>query len=134
MIYDTPDKTRDIVGLDGYNYFLPSSYIPTIKPSDYEYGYITRYFVGNINYSNINETNARDYNMTDSSFFKKTKITWKVSGTEFNVYKVQFTTWVGKLESTGVVDYNILRINQAAQVFPQISAILNNPRQFWRGF
>ena len=48
--------------------------------------------------------------------------------------KVQFTTWVGKLESTGVVDYNILRINQAAQVFPQISTILNNPRQFWRGF
>ena len=97
MIYDTPDKTRDIVGLDGYNYFLPSSYIPTIKPSDYEYGYITRYFVGNINYSNINETNARDYNMTDSSFFKKTKITWKVSGTEFNVYKGKM------LESTGVV-------------------------------
>jgi hypothetical protein len=128
MIYDTPDKTRDIVGLEGYNYFLPSSYIPTIKPSDYEYGYITRYFVGNINYSNINETNARDYNMTDSSFFKKTKITWKVSGTEFNVYKGKM------LESTGVVDYNILRINQAAQVFPQISTILNNPRQFWRGF
>jgi hypothetical protein len=38
------------------------------------------------------------------------------------------------LETTGVVDYNILRINQAAQVFPQISTILNNPRQFWRGF
>ena len=128
MIYDTPDKTRDIVGLEGYNYFLPSSYIPTIKSSDYEYGYITRYFVGNINYSNINETNARDYNMTDSSFFKKTKITWKVSGVEFNVYKGKM------LESTGVVDYNILRINQAAQVFPQISTILNNPRQFWRGF
>lgn len=128
MIYDTPDKTKDILGLDKYNYFLPSSYIPIIKRSDYEYGYITRYFVGNINYFNINETNARDYNITNSCFFKKTKITWKVSGTEFNVYKGKI------LESTGVVDYNILRINQASQVFSQITTILNNPRQFWRGF
>jgi hypothetical protein len=128
MIDDTPVKTRNIVGLGGYNYFIPASYIPTIKSSDYEYGYITRYFVGNINYSNITETNARGYNGTNSGFFKKTKITWKVSGVEFNVYKGKM------LETTGVVDYNILRINQAAQVFPQISTILNNPRQFWRGF
>lgn len=128
IYYDTTDKIRNIVGLNDYNYFLPSSYIPSIKPSDYEYGYITRYFVGNINYSNIIESNARDYNVTDSNFFKKTKITWKISGVEFNVYNGKM------LETTGVVDYNVLRINQAAQVFPQITTILNNPRQFWRGF
>lgn len=128
MIYDTPDNIRNIVGLNAYNYFLPSSYIPTITLDEYQYGYITRYFVGNINYSNIVETNARDYNVTNSGFYKKTKITWKVSGPEYNVYNGKM------LETTGVVDYNKLRINQAAAIFPQITTILNNPRQFWRGF
>lgn len=128
MINDTPVKTRNIVGLAGYDYFSPSTYIPKVNPSDYEYGYITRYFVGKINYPSVFETNAKDFNVVNSGFYKKIKITWKVSGPEFNQYSGKM------LLTTGVVDYNILRINQAAQVFPQISNVLNNPRQFWRGF
>ena len=128
MITDTPDSTKNKLGLDIYNYFEPSNYIPIVKPSDYEYGYITRYFVGKINYLNVYETNAKDYNVVNNGYYKKIKITWKVSGPEFNQYKGKM------LLTTGVVDYNILRIQQAYLVFPQIQNVLNNPRQFWRGF
>ncbi len=128
MILDTPESTKNKIGLNGYDYFEPSTYIPIVNQSDYAYGYITRYFVGRINFSNVFETSAKDYNVINNGFYKKIKITWKVSGPEFSQFQ-------GKMLLTaGVVDYNILRINQAAQVFPQISNVLNNPRQFWRGF
>lgn len=128
MIFDTPLEIKNKIGLGEYDYFEPSNYIPTIKPTDYEYGYISRYFVGRINYPNVLETNAKDFNMINDGFYKKIKISWKISGTEFNQYNGKM------LLTTGVVDYNILKINQASQVFPQISNVLNNPRQFWRGY
>ena len=128
MIQDTLQNVRNIVGLDEYNYFEPGNHLPVVQQSDYDYGYITRYFVGKINYPNVFETNARDYNVVNSGYYKKIKITWKVSGTEFNVFKGKM------LLTTGVVDYNLLRINDASVVFPQIRTILNDPRQFWRGF
>jgi len=128
MIYDTPDNVKNIVGLDDYNYFEPANHIPLIKPSDYEYGYITRYFVGKRNQASVYETNARDYNVANNVYYKKLKITWKISGPEFNLYKGNM------LLTTGVVDYNVLRINDLQSVFPQATIVLNNPKQYWRGF
>lgn len=128
MILDTPDSTKNKIGLNGYNYFEPSNYVTIVKPSDYAYGYITRYFVGRINYPNVFETNAKDYNVVDNGFYKKIKITWKVSGPEFNQYSGKM------LLNTGVVDYNLLRINEVIQLFPQARNVLNNPRQYWQGF
>lgn len=128
MILDTPDSTKNKIGLNGYNYFEPTNYVPIVKPSDYAYGYITRYFVGRINYPNVFETNAKDYNVVDNGFYKKIKITWKVSGPEFNQYSGKM------LLNTGVVDYNLLRINEVIQLFPQARNVLNNPRQYWQGF
>lgn len=128
MIPETSLKTRNIVGLESYSYVQPANHVPKIQSSDYEYGYITRYFVSNINYNNAYETNARDFNVVNTNFYKKLKITWKISGPEFNLYDGKM------LLTTGVVDYNILRINEAAQVFSEIYTILDNPRQYWRGF
>jgi hypothetical protein len=128
MIYDTPPRTQAIVGLNSYKYLQPSTYTPTISQKDYDEGYINRFFVGRINYFEVIETNYKDYNMTDSSYFTKVKINWKITGVEFDVYN-------GKLlEAVGVVNYNRYRIIEAQRVIPNIDRILNNPKQFWRGY
>ena len=62
------------------------------------------------------------------SFFKKIKIDWKITGPEFNIY-IDKT-----LQTTGVVNYNNLTIRDIQSYIPNINIILNNPKQFWRGF
>ncbi len=128
MIKDTPDSIKRLIGLSSYKYITPSSYIPTITQDDYDYGYITRFFIARVNYLDIFETNNKDYNLADSSYFNKTKIDWKITGTEFNVYNGKM------LETTGVVNYNTLRIRDASVYISKIDLILNNPKQFWRGY
>ena len=128
MIYDTPQKTQDIVGLDNYKYLQPSTYIPTITQADYDNGYINRFFVGRINYFEVIETNYKDFNMTNTRYFTKVQIDWKITGVEFNVYNGKM------LEAAGVVNYNRYRIIEAQRVIPNINRILNNPKQFWRGY
>jgi len=128
MIYDTPRRTQNIVGLGSYKYIQPSTYIPTITQSDYDEGYISRFFVGRINYFEVIETNYKDFNMADSSYFTKININWKITGPEFDVYNNKI------LEMVGVVNYNKYRIKEAQQVIPNIDRVLNNPKQFWRGY
>ena len=128
MIYDTPNNVKTIVGLGSYSFVTPSTYIPTITVNDYDNGYIDRFFISRINYFDIIETNYKDYNIANMSFFKKIKIDWKITGSEFNVY-------IGKtLQDTGVVNYNNRVINDVISYIPNINIILNNPKQFWRGF
>ena len=128
MIYDTPLATRNIVGLNNYQYLQPSTYLPTITQKDYNEGYISRFFACRINFFEVIETNYKDYNMIDSNYFTKVKINWKITGPEFDVYS-------GKLlEMVGVVNYNIYRIREAQRVIPNIDRVLNNPKQFWRGY
>lgn len=128
MIYDTPDSVRNIVSLGGFEFAKPATYIPTITQDDYDRGYIDRFFVARINYFDIIETSYKEYNITNTSYFIKTKIDWKITGPEFNTY-------IGKtLQETGVVNYNNLRIRDVQVYIPNIAIILNNPKQFWRGF
>ena len=128
MIRDTPSSVRNIVGLRNFNFFTPATYIPTITQEDYDNGFINRFFVARINYFNVFETNQKEYNLTNEKFFAKTNIQWKITGPKFNVYS-------GKLlETTGVYNYNILRIREAESLIKNINVILNDPLQFWRGF
>jgi len=128
MIYDTPNSVKNIVGLGSFDFAKPSTYIPTITQNDYDRGYIDRFFVARINYFDIIETNYKDYNVANTSYFIKTKIDWKITGPEFNTY-------IGKtLQETGVVNYNNFRIRDAQTYIKNINIVLNNPKQFWRGF
>lgn len=128
MIYDTPNNVKTIVGLGSYSFVTPSTYTPTITVDDYDNGYIDRFFISRINYFDIIETNYKDYNTTNINYFKKIKIDWKITGSEFNVY-------IGKtLQDTGVVNYNNLTIRNIQSYMSNINIILNNPKQFWRGF
>lgn len=128
MIKDTPIELRSRVNLGSYSYLTPVNYIPTITQNDLDLGYIDRFFIGKINYFDAYETNNRDYNLANSSYYNKVNIKWKITGPEFNKYNGKM------LETTGVVNYNILRIKQASIYIPNIQRILNNPKQFWRGY
>lgn len=127
MIKDTPSELKNII--TGVNYYNPTVYKPVPEKKDYDFGYIDRYFVGMINQSEMMmETSIRDYNLTDSNLYKKIAVKWKISGPEFSVYKNKI------LQTVGVVEYNTRRINDVSKVFPNAFNILNNPKQFWRGF
>lgn len=128
MIPDTPNSIKTRVGLQSYNYIQPSTYIPTLTQKEYDEGYIDRYFLGKINYFDVIETNLKDYNISNSSYFIKLKIKWKITGPEFNVYEGRV------LQTAGVVNYNKLQIQEAGRKIKNIEVVLNNPKQFWRGY
>lgn len=128
MIEDVTNAIKGKLGLSDFNFSLPETYIPIITSDDYEYGYITRYFISRINMFYLTETTVQYFKLVDSRFFIKTKIMWKVSGPEFNIYNNNI------LEITGVVNYNKLRITDLNSIIFGSDVILDNPRQFWRGF
>lgn len=128
MIQDTPDSIKSKLGLGSYNYNIPTTYTPKITPQDYDLGYIKRYFVGKRNFFDIIETDAKGYKLADNNFYTKSSIDWKISGPEYNVYQGKM------LQTTGVVNYNTKRIKEASFYIKGIETVLNNPRQFWRGY
>ena len=128
MIQDTDAELVNKLGLEQFNVFFPSTYLPTPQKKDYEYGWITRYFIGKKNQQIIIETNARDYNSTDQAFFVKGKIDWQISGRKNNLYKDQI------LIDSGVQEYNLLQINSLKKTLPGIEIVLSNPLQFWQGY
>jgi hypothetical protein len=126
-ISDTTGNNKTVVNFG--NVYVPNVYLPIITKDSYAAGYIDRFFVGRRNLAEMTETNQRDFNACDNRVYNKMDIKWKLTGPEYNVYSN------GKvLEYTGVVNYNTLRIYDLRRIFPSASVILNNPRQFWRGF
>lgn len=128
MIQDVDPNLISNLGLTNFNLFLPSTYLPSPQKRDYEYGFITRYFVSKRNQQQIIETSARDYNAVDNSYFLKTKIDWQISGRKNNLYEGKM------LVDSGVQENNILQINLAKPNMPGIETVLTNPLQFWQGY
>ena len=128
MIQDTNPILAYSLGLENFSLFFQSTYIPTPKKKDYEYGWITRYFVGKRNQQMIIETNARDYNATDESFFVKGKLDWQISGRKNSLYKDQI------LLEAGVQENNLLQIGNLKKTLPGIEIVLSDPLQFWQGY
>lgn len=127
MIYDTPINVKNKLGLDNFNVFYPTTYIPTPTKADYNYGFLTRYFVGKRNQNSIIETNARDYKMTDGSFFIKAQCDWQLTGPKNNIYTGTM------LQTSGVEEYNRIQVNELRMKLPGIENILTNHLQFWAG-
>lgn len=128
MIANTPDNLRAQLGLSNFNLFYPATYLPSPTKSDYDYGFITRYFVGKRNQQSIIETCARDYSLTDPNMFLLAKCDWQITGPKTNVYSG--TT----LQMAGVSEYNIIQIATLKKALPGIENILVNPLQFWAGY
>ena len=128
MIQDVDPNLVSNLGLTGFNMFLPSTYLPKPDKSDYEYGFITRYFVSKRNQQQIIETSAKDYNVVNEAYFLKTKLDWQISGRKNNLYEGKM------LVDSGVQENNILQVNLAKPKMPGIETVLNNPIQFWQGY
>jgi hypothetical protein len=128
MIQDTPIELRNLLKLSGYatgeNY---STYTPKPTKNDYDAGYIFRYFISAINYSNTIEINGSTYSDVDGSLYRKVKIKWKIAGKKNNVHDG------GILKYKGVYEENLLQIRNMKKEFGDIEYILNNPLQFWQG-
>lgn len=128
MILDTPTVLKSKLGLGKYENFYPNTFIVSPKKEDYNRGYITRYFVSNINYDSIIETDAKSYNFAENTFYRKVKMDWKITGPEYSIYRGKM------LEITGVIPHNVIRIENAKKVMPNVETVVNNPKQFWRGY
>lgn len=126
MINDTPDNLKNLI--NGQFIFVPISSLPYISLRDYNDGYINRYFVGRINFTDVYETNFNDYSITDRKFYRKHEIKWKITGSEYNIYNNRI------LLEEGVVDYNLKKIKELENIFKDIRNVLNNPKQFWSGY
>ena len=124
---DTPDSIKKKLGLSSFNLFYPSTYLPAPTSSDYVYGFIVRYFVCKFNQDVIVETNARDYKMTDDSFFIKAQCDWQITGPKNNVYSGSM------LQISGVTEYNRIQINRLKTKLPGIGNVITNYLQFWAG-
>ena len=127
MIYDTSSALKTKLGLDQFKLFYPATYLPSPTRADYDYGFITRYFVGKRNQDKIIETNARDYKMTDGTFFVKAQCDWQLTGPRNNIYSGTM------LQISGVEEYNRIQVNELRKTLPGIQNILTNYLQFWAG-
>jgi len=125
---DTSNQLKSKLGLGEFNIKSPTTFCLTPSQNDYKNGYIKRYFVGNVNYINIQEVNLKQYDNINSFFYKRVKINWKLTGERNNVYENNI------LKSVGVYEYNTISINDAKKVIVGLERLISDPLQFWRGF
>jgi len=126
MIEDTSPDLRYTLDYTGYEYESAVPFVINPGKGNYQVGSINRYFVCNVNYSNIVEVNRSDYEKLDSKFYKKAKLSWKISGPKYNVYEGMI------LSKVGAYEYNIKNINNAKKTIDNIDSVLTDPLQFWK--
>ncbi len=104
---------------------------PQPTESDYQKGYITRYFARQANSpkSSIIEISQKQYGKIrgDNTYFYKTiSVDWKITG-ELN------SKLINGIKEIGVLEANQNSINEAKKTLPKIDLVLNNLVQFYIG-
>ena len=111
------DRYNQIVKLDSdYNFQSPTPHIPKPTSSDYEDGYVVRYFVQKSNDvdSRIIEVNSKTFtNYTQNLFFTSVSLDWAISG-----------------DVSVVREQNKKSILYASKTMKAIPLYLQNPIQF----
>ncbi len=126
-----------------YNQTLPSQYgtfpeigeitnilitKPKPSPEDYNKGYITRVFVKKINENVINEISYVDKSSINLNLYKTVQVKWKITGPKNNIYKGNI------LDKAGVTEQNRFEIDRIKKEEGiDLSGVLNNPLEYWRG-
>ena len=108
----------------------PPTIVPLPTESDYELGFIMRYFV-----RRANDLNGFIYEIDESTFeFYKNKpfwlvgeLKWRISGPIDNVYKSN-----GDIDDRGVINSNKTSIMYTSKILPNISLYLPNILQFYK--
>ena len=107
----------------------PKTFFPNPNQSDYERGYITRYFIQmrGTSGSPIFETNSESFtDFSNTNYYIGVKLNWKITGEIENKY-----TERGELIPS-VHTVNSLEILEAEKILPEINLYLVNTKQFHR--
>ena len=108
----------------------PKTIVPSPKDSDYQIGFIRRYFVRKANEpeGHIFEVDSTVYvEYTKNPFWKGDSIKWRISGP----LEPKFNS-KGELEDKGVSDSNKAGIAAASTILKNIKLYLPNLLQFYR--
>jgi hypothetical protein len=127
MIIDTPGKLKSKLDLSTFDIRSPKSIGNVVSDRDYEVGYLKRYFITNVNYSNIKEVSSAEYARVDRVLFNRVTVNWKITGPTRNVIENLI------LQEMGVYEHNTKTIKLARKTFPGVDLLLTDPLQYWRG-
>jgi len=113
-----------------FNLNTPQTIVPSPASSDYELGFIMRYFVRRANDLNgfiyeIDEHTFESYK--DKPFWLIAELKWRIAGPLDVVYKSN-----GDIDDRGVVNSNKTSIMYTSKVLPNISLYLPNILQFYK--
>ena len=124
-MYNDVAKNPDLFAIK-----YPQTIVPSPKDSDYQIGFIRRYFVRKANEpeGHIFEVNSAVYvEYTKNPFWKGDSIKWRISGPLEPVFNSK-----GELEDKGVTDSNRAGIAAASTILKNIKLYLPNLLQFYR--
>ena len=106
--------------------------LPSPVQTDYDTGYIIRYFLRPANRTDeIHEVADSVYNkIQDLKYYKKLSFKWRISGSNTTIVD----PISGAITYLSVEESNIVAIDTAVQQLPGIERKLISPLQFWRGY
>ena len=101
---------------------------PTPSNEDYNSGYITRTFVKKVNENIIHEVPYLLKGSVNKYLYKPVDVKWKITGPKNNIYKGNI------LDKAGVTEPNRFEIDRIKKEEGiDLSGVLNNPLEYWRG-
>lgn len=106
------------------------AFLPSPTDSDYNRGYIIRYFVRKSNDSSspIYEVSSDTYNfISNNSFYIGERLKWRISGTPNAIYDKN-----EKIVDKGVIESNRISIKLASEKIKNLKLYLPNLLQFYK--
>jgi hypothetical protein len=101
---------------------------PTPSDEDYTNGYINRVFVKKVNENVIHEVPYLYKVSVNQYLYKPVDVKWKITGPKNNIYKGNI------LDKAGVTEQNRFEIDRIKKEEGiDLSGVLNNPLEYWRG-
>ena len=126
IIKNTDEITKTKLNLGNFNINLPNTFLPKPTENDYKVGYIERYVVSKINYSEITEVSRDVYGKIDSNFFRKEKFKWKITGVLNNKYDGKM------LLQQGVIEFNKKQVEEINTVINGVNNVFRDLTQFYK--
>jgi hypothetical protein len=109
----------------------PKTIVPIPSESDYQLGFIRRYFIRKANEpeGHIFEVESSVYvEYTKNPFWMGDSIKWRIAGPLNVIFNSK-----GELEDKGVIDANKASISAASTILKNIKLYLPNLLQFYKG-
>ena len=100
-----------------------------LKPgkSDYDRGFVDRYFVQKVNDLTVQEVSPENYGQVMDQLYKKVSLKWKISGPQKSIGSPR------KIDVLGVEDFNRAAIKKASETIDGIEKVVGNYLEYWRG-